>query len=177
MFTWTNGGTPDLAQLGAHDLVANANFVDPTRNLATFDTAYLGNTATAWSSGRGVRRRRHRRHGVKRLYGNARVNFRCIAAHTSASGNATNGQPGATGTTSWRSRWGAGLGLPDPHVVGRLLGGHKAGYAERPWTWVRAGFAPTNTALRGPLTTGRTSGRLRGPPPAPTALLNFICEG
>ena len=51
MFTWTNGGTPDLAQLGAHDFVANANFVGPTRNLATFDTAYLGNTATAWSSG------------------------------------------------------------------------------------------------------------------------------
>jgi hypothetical protein len=36
---------------GQHDLSVNPMFVDATRNMATFDTAYLHNTATAWSSG------------------------------------------------------------------------------------------------------------------------------
>ena len=38
------------AMPGSHDLSVNPNFVDPTRNTATFDSAYLGNTAAAWSS-------------------------------------------------------------------------------------------------------------------------------
>ena len=176
MFTWTNGGTPDLAQLGAHDLVANANFVDATRNLATFDTAYLNNTATAWSSGVA--------YGVGDIvstassgfYGNARVNFRCIAAHTSASGNATNGQPGATGTTSWRSRW----ELASVYRIRTSSAVYSAGVRQATpkdlWTWVRAGFAPTNTALKGTAHDGTDIGAFAwtasgtyGP------FLNFIC--
>jgi hypothetical protein len=39
------GGTP-----GTHDLAVNPNFVDATRNVATFDSAYLGNTAPTWNS-------------------------------------------------------------------------------------------------------------------------------
>lgn len=150
MFTWTNGGTPDLAQLGAHDLVANANFVDPTRNLATFDTAYLGNTATAWS-GSSVS------YNVGDIvstassgfYNNATINFRCIAAHTSASGNATNGQPGATGTTSWRSRW----ELASVYRIRTSSAVYSAGTRQATpkdlWTWVRGGFVPTNAVIKG----------------------------
>jgi hypothetical protein len=40
-----SGGTP-----GVHDLAVDPMFVDPTRNTATFDSAYLGNTAPAWDS-------------------------------------------------------------------------------------------------------------------------------
>ena len=176
MFTWTNGGTPDLAQLGAHDLVANANFVDPTRNLATFDTAYLGNTATAWATATSYNVGDIVSTASSGFYNNATINFRCIAAHTSASGNATNGQPGATGTTSWRSRWELASVYRIRTSSAVYSAGTKQATPKDLWTWVRAGFAPTNAALRGVAHDGGdigafawTSSGTYGP------FLNFIC--
>ena len=147
MFTWTNGGTPDLAQLGAHDFVASANFVDTTRNLATFDTAYLGNCASAWATATAYNVGDIVSTSDSGFYGGATVNFRCILAHTSNAGNSTNGKPGVA--TNWRTNWEFASVYRLRTSAAVYSAGTRQATAKDLYNWVAAGWAPTNTALKG----------------------------
>lgn len=82
-------------------------FIDPTRAFATFDSAYLGHTATAWDGASHVYSIGDTVSAATTgWYGGATVNYRCVKAHTSASGNSTNGKPGDyTVVTSYRTNW------------------------------------------------------------------------
>ena len=80
---------------GQHDVTANPLFVDPTRNMATFDTAYLHNTAIPWSSGAA--------YGVGNIvssvdstvYAGAVINYRYTnGSYGGASCSGTNPKPG-----------------------------------------------------------------------------------
>lgn len=141
--------TTPPANLGQNDLVAAPNFVDSTRNMATFDTAYLGNTASqgTWTTATGYSVGDIVSSTDSAFYGSAVVNFRCILAHTSNSGHATNGKPGASTTTAWQTNWelastwrirtnavsyNASVRQPTPRDL---------------IEWVRAGFCTQNSAL------------------------------
>lgn len=141
MFTSTTG-------LGAHDIVCDANFVDPTRCLATFDTAYLGNSATGWATATGYVVGDIVSSSDSTFYGSATVNFRCITAHTSNAGNATNGKPGASATTSWRTNW----ELASVYRIRTSAAVYNASIRQATprdyYVWVRAGYAPTNVLLQ-----------------------------
>lgn len=133
---------PFASAPGAHDVDVDPGFVDSTRNLATFDTAATGlNNAsgTAWS-GDSVS------YTVDNVvsaadatvWGGATVNYRCRAAHTSASkATSTTGQPGFC--ASWNTNWELQSSFrlrEDVTRIATLI------------AWVRAGFAPTNSDLQ-----------------------------
>lgn len=143
MFSSTTG-------LGVHDVTANANFVDVSRNMATFDTAYLLNTAAdgAWASGVGYTVGQILSSSDSTCYGGVTINYRCVTSHTSASGDTTNGKPGASATTSWRTNW----ELASAYRIRSSSAVYSAGVRQATprdlYEWVKAGWAPTNAALR-----------------------------
>jgi len=127
-------GTPDVNG-GSGD----PQFVDTTRNFATYDIAGLGNSAgTAWATATSYIVGDVLSTASTNFYGNTTINYRCITAHTSSSGDATNGQPGVA--TNWRTNW-------EYQTAYRL----REDVTRVPTfiTWVRNGFAPQNASLDG----------------------------
>ena len=157
--TKITGATDVNLGTGSSESTSGPKFVDPTRNVATFDTAYLGNVASkgAWADATVYAVGDTVSVSDPAFYGGATINFRCVKAHTSAAANSTNGKPGgATAMAGYRTNWefasaysiraavAAGTTITDA-----ALGLSSADYITALHTWVRAGFAPTNTALKG----------------------------
>lgn len=138
MFTSTPG-------LGVHDILADPAFVDPTRNWATFDSAYLGNNPASWATGTSYSVGDIVKTASSGMYGNASINYRCIAAHTSAVGNATNGQPGVA--SSYQTNWEFATNDRMRTSTAVYNGSIRQATPRDVWTWVHNGFAPTNIAL------------------------------
>jgi hypothetical protein len=80
---------------GQHDKAVNPMFVDPTRNVATFDSAYLHNTPTAWSQGSSYSVGNMVSSQESFVYNNAIINYR----YTNGPGCSvtTNPKPGRAG--------------------------------------------------------------------------------
>lgn len=146
------------ANLGTNDVVADPRFVDTTRCLATFDSAYLGNTATAWETGQSYVVGDIRSTQSTGFYGNVVVNFRCISAHTSSTGDATNGQPGVA--TNWRTRWELASWFRIRTSSAVYNSTIKQATPRDLIEWVKAGWAPTNTAFRNTGHDGTTIGAM-----------------
>lgn len=176
---------------GAHDVDVlepewtGPDFVDESRNLVTFDQAYLGHAAgPAWAAIAAGEVRSHLRPG---WYGGAVINYLCTAAHTSASGN----EPGKNSGSNWRSYWMyAAIRVvsdspadPALRITDETLGLVEATYHEALYAWVRAGFVPRNAALKGAAHDGGDVGAmavLAAEPPAggaegPLTLALVLC--
>lgn len=149
MFTSTTG-------LGAHDIVADPAFVDTTRCLATFDSAYLGNTATAWATATSYTVGDIVSASDSGFYGGATVNFRCINAHTSVSGNATTGKPGLA--ANWRTNWQLASVYRLQVSVAEYSAATRQATVQDLITWVKGGWSPTNSALKDAGHDGETIG-------------------
>lgn len=142
---------------GTNEMTQGPKFRDTSRNLATFDRAYLGNTSvTAWSSGASFVVGDIRSNSNASYYNGTVVNFRAIAAHA---GNTANSEPGVG--SAWRTYWeiASVQRLRDAVIAGTkitdaTLGLTNASYPEVLIAWVRAGFAPSNTALKGTASDG-----------------------
>lgn len=147
-------GTWSPAPAATHDLNVDPQFVDATRRTATWDSAYLGNTATEWSTlaaaysfsvGDMVS------HVASSYYGGATINYRCIQAHAR---NTANSEPGVG--SSWRTYWelascyrlrtavAAGTTYAPDSLNGLST---TSGPIETLVSWIKTGFAPTNSAL------------------------------
>jgi hypothetical protein len=139
-----------------HDIDANPTFTDATRNTATWDSAYLGNAPATWDS-----------HGSgdtfavgdfvanadAGVYSGTTVNYRCILSHTKSTANS---EPGVG--SAWRTYWeyaslyrirqavAAGTEY-QPDALNGLDAAAGVTVALR--SWIRTGFAPTNTLLQG----------------------------
>lgn len=150
---------------GTNEMTAGAFFVDPTRNLATFDRVYLGHTSTdadghtinAWADATSYAVGDVVSASTSGWYGGATINYRCVKAHTSAAANATNGKPGNYSVaTSWRTNWEfastysirkamqAGSTITDAS-----LGLSSATYIDALRLWVQRGFRVKIGSLRG----------------------------
>jgi len=170
MTTPANVGPHDVVLASGADPVAGGpQFVDPTRNVATFDTGYLAlANATAWTNAHSYSVGDEVSCASSGFYNNATINFTCITAHTSNSGNATNGQPGAAATTSWRTNWECrGLAkiraatLANTRYTDATLGLTNARVIAVLNAWVEAGFMPRATAIRAASSDGTTIGAVQ----------------
>ena len=136
------------ANLGATDitLTSSPNFVDSTRNMATFASVSLGRNCTNGgsygSSGQGNWADGHGTYNVGDVVCNTNANFysstsilyRTITAHDPI--GVANDEPGAG--TAWRTYWELASLYEirlDPTQITTLI------------DWVQAGYAPRNTAL------------------------------
>jgi hypothetical protein len=133
---------------GGSDVNGNPNFVDSTRNLATFDGTYLKNVAgSTWLSGHAYSVGDIVSDHNPSYYGNTVINYRCLSPHTSSGGN----EPGATSNFVWefaslnsiRNAVAASLTITDA-----TIGASSDTYIVALEKWVRAGFAPKNQALK-----------------------------
>jgi hypothetical protein len=141
---------------GPHDVdvlqptVAHPYFADTSRNVATFDTAYLHKAAGAqWVTSTGYTVGQIVSDPKAGVYNGATVNYICTVAHTS--GSTTEPNVGA----SWRSDWqfgsltdiaqatGAGTLITDG-AIGCAVGCTMIQALEG---WVKRGFTPQNPAL------------------------------
>jgi hypothetical protein len=136
----TGGLAPAMFSAGTPDVNGGSGdpqFVDPSRNLITFDRAYLGNPiATAWADATTYAVGDVRSASHAAYFGGATINWRCVTAHTSASASATNGKPGEA--SGFRTNW-EPMSLfrlrEDTARIGQLM------------AWVREGYKVRNAAL------------------------------
>ncbi|MDX2039308.1 MAG: Ig-like domain-containing protein [Isosphaeraceae bacterium] len=140
MFTNTTG-------LGVHDVTAEPEFLDFTRNLATFDTAYLGRVAPDWQPNTSYAVGAIVSAESLGFYAGAEINFRAIAAHTSNASSSLLGKPGEA--ASWRSFW----EFASVDAIRRETSAYDP--STRRATprdlieWVALGASPTNPAFQG----------------------------
>jgi hypothetical protein len=146
---------------GVHDKTnVNPMFVDPTRNTATFDSAYLGHVAgSTWASHASSDQFNvgdivSNNNAI--FYSGAVVNFRCIAQHLKSDGH----EPGGSFTSDWRSFWelasygyirdsvAQGAANPPTAYSDARYGLTNVDLIQVLRAWICAGFAPQNTSLR-----------------------------
>ena len=145
---------------GTTDLHEDPKFKDSTRNLALFDSRYLGHVANStWAS--------HDDSDTFNVgdivsnnnpiyYNGAAINFRCIQPHAKG---ASGTEPGGDFSSDWRDYWEfASLYSIRTAVTGGASGNAQAitdatlgltnvDYITAIIAWIRDGFAPTNQAL------------------------------
>lgn len=176
------------AAIGANDISMTAGsdeetegpqFVDSSRNFATFDTAYLANSASAWADATAYSVGDIRSAQTSTFYGNAVINYRCILAHTSSSGHATNGKPGSAAT--YRTNWefASAYRIREAIIAGTTitdatLGLTSANYIATLHAWVRAGFKVQAPTLRNAGHDGETIGAMGFNDSGPTVLPQII---
>ena len=151
------------ARPGIHDVAGSPDFIDMKRNLPTFDSAYLGNSAPAWASSSTYTIGNIVSSADPTVYNGATINYRYVNQGACAGGNP---QPGRyTGTSrvcwEWASLYRIRLALQERKVYhDESIGAY--GYTPRSkWAvlednaivaltrWVQAGFQPTNPVFLG----------------------------
>lgn len=145
---------------GADDVDGvDPQFVDTTRCLAVFASRALGETADEWAGSTAYAVGDVVARSVSGFYGGQTVLYQCIAAHTSAAETAPGS--GASWRTNWiyRSFW----AIADGMMAGNL------GLIDQLYEWVRAGFAPRNSAY---LTGGHDGSYIGAVPPFVSAAAN-----
>lgn len=170
---------------GSSDLTVDPQFVDTSRNIATFDTAFLGHIAgSTWAS--------HANgdnfvvgdivsdHGPS-YYANAVINYRCIASHTKST---VNSEPGVG--SAWHTYWEfATLNsirvaiLAGTLITDTTIGAVAATYIVALTKWIRAGYAPRNQSLKNAGSDGTDIGAVPvvTPVPALTSALHHFGFG
>ncbi|MGO9112725.1 MAG: hypothetical protein ACLP9L_26120 [Thermoguttaceae bacterium] len=134
----------------SNEMQSGPQFLDSSRNMATADINCFGNAAgTAWATGQGYTVGTIVSCASSSFYGGALINYRCITGHTSNAGNATNGQPGASTTTSWRTNW-------EFASVYRIR--QNTTLIPQLYNWVAAGFQIMNAVLANAGSDGVTIG-------------------
>lgn len=176
---WTYPSTPGFvnqgngyqgwfsATPGQGDIHVDPQFKDNTKTFATFDSRYLGVTASAtWASQASTHTFQVGdviSHTDSGYYGGAVINFRCIQAHVKSTSGS---EPGtSTFNTSWRSYWEFNTLYVLRQAVyngttytDASLGLSAASPRQALYAWVRDGYAPTNTALKGASSDGTDIG-------------------
>jgi hypothetical protein len=159
-----SGGTP-----GAHDLNVNPNFVDATRNLATFDSAYLLNTPSPWSSTATYTLGQMVSSVDPTVYGGATINYRWTGGSYQGTSCTGNTQPGLLNTQAracweWATLYDVRQAQNASITTACPTGGTRGPTGQCLWDdtsigaagndiitvlirWIRAGFSPGNNAL------------------------------
>ncbi len=131
---------------GMHDVSADPQFTDASRSILNFDQRYLGQpVASGWADGTSYVVGNVVSASTATFFGGATFNFRCIEAHASATAD---NKPGS-GTT-WARYWepAAVQAVSDSIIAGDTFSGGVNSMIGELVSWVKAGFAPTNPALK-----------------------------
>lgn len=144
-------GAHDVALSGTDEIAGGPRFVDSSRNLVTFDRAYLGKpVAAAWATSTAYAVGDLVSSSAGGFYGGATINYRCIAAHISGAGT----RPGSG--SSWRTDWEVASFswirsyiLADTTFTDATIGAAGDSAISTLSKWVKKGFAPRETALQG----------------------------
>lgn len=144
---------------GVHDVDVNPQFVDYQRNLELFDSKYLGNSPTTWSSGTTYNVGDFVKYSQSTVYWSLPVDYRYINASGCGS---TNPAPGSG--TNWRScwEWASLYRIRQAVAAGTLVNG--SDYITTLINWIRAGYAPTNPAIVTAAFDGQTIGAVNVAP-------------
>ena len=183
-FTPTNTTTPQYTRQakgyaarfsgapGVHDVDADPMFVDWQRTVELFDSKYLGNRPTAWSSAATYVAGSFVQHSRTDVYWSLPVNYRYVNGGACAG---TNPEPGFG--TNWRDCWEwaslyrlrEGVGIKMTFTDGALVipgdslcrEGAKLGMIEATMCWIRAGHVVNNFAVWGKSHDGQDNGAVR----------------
>ena len=148
-----------------HDIdLASPSLVDTTRNLATFDGAYFGNSYAAWNSSGAYTMGSFVSNGVAGFYGGTSINYRCFNA-SGCNGAIANSQPGSG--SMWRYYWElaslndirngvANQTIYQPNKINGLASASTI--IPMLNSWVRRGFSSTNAAIRSAASDGSDIG-------------------
>jgi len=172
-----SGGIP-----GDHDLAADPMFVDSSRNTATFDSAYLGNSAPAWSDTANYNVGDMVSSSDSAVYAGANINYRYVnGSYNGMSCAGQNTKPGvyndlAHACWEWASLYRLRQGVAAQTLYeDSSIGVYGNDIITTLIQWIRAGFSPGNSALAQAGSDGEDIGAVPvtfGPPQAPTGPVN-----
>ena len=135
---------------GVHDLDVDPKFVDYRRSIPLFYTKYLGNSPTAWSGGATYCVGDTVSYTDPAIY----YGFRWLTA-TRTPGRALEESTPGSGT-NWRGcwEWATLKWLRDNVATNTLFDDPTIGVSQQDaiavvWSWIRAGYSPTNPILAG----------------------------
>jgi hypothetical protein len=142
---------------GTNDLTGDPQFLDNTRSILTFDQSYLGNAAgTAWANSTAYAVGDVVSSSDSSYYNSTTINWRCTAAHTSAT--ATD-KPGSG--SAWSGKWEpasikliadsvrSGELVNGQSLIGELVAWTRAGYAVQNATYKAAGHDSVTVGASG----------------------------
>jgi hypothetical protein len=138
-------GTP-----GVHDLSVNPMFVDPTRNTATFDSAYLGNTPGPWSGDATYKVGDIVSSADPTVYKGAAINYRYVNGSVCSNANPKPGLYTAVARACWE--WASLYRIRQAVAAQTLyddqsIGAHGVDIITVLIQWIRSGFSPANPLL------------------------------
>ncbi len=155
---FTNGGNGYADNFsstpGQNDLSVDPMFTDSTRNMATFDSAYLGNAQPAWDSGTSYNPGDMVSSTDAALWNGAVVNYRYTnGSYAGTSCGSANPKPGlftATARACWE--WATLFRVREAVASQTLfddqtIGAHGVDLINVLILWIRAGFSPRNPLL------------------------------
>lgn len=174
-FAGGNGYADNFTSIpGVHDVNnANPQFVDRTRNTASFDSAYLGHVYPTWNSGTTYNVGDFVSASSSTLYGGQSLNYRyvngnftgtpCLGTNPTPGDNFSPNYAKAHSCWEWASVYDireaigsqttfndASLGVVNGDIITLIL------------QWIRAGFKPQNRAYIGSAHDGTTIGAVQG---------------
>lgn len=174
---WRQTVKPTLAAdidlgAGTNERTQGPRFADTTRNAATFDSSYLGNTAPAWQDAHAYSVGDIVSASSSTFYTGATINYRCIRAHTSAVADGTDGKPGSAVTIStaaplsgYRVNWEfesvdriRAATISGAMITDGAIGCASCTYIQALEHWVQAGYRPGNPILWKAASDGSTIG-------------------
>lgn len=145
---------------GANDITADPQFVDNTRHIPTWDIDGLGTSAgTAWATGQSYTIGDVVSYSKSGVWWDETINYRCIADHTSDSGDATD-HNAPYECTNWRTNWEFATLYRLRQDVSRI---------PTMVTWVKNGYVPQNSSLQAAGHDGEDIGAVAGDWPTTTA--------
>lgn len=152
---------------GTADIHANPDFVDTTRNFATFDYEYLEpkglapGPATSWSAGATYTAGEIISDSSNTYFNGSTITYRCILS-TAGATNSIRPGVGSTNTTNyWEMASAYDLRMAvaaSKTITDSTLGITNNTYIQALLAWVKAGYAPTNSAYHNTATDGTDIG-------------------
>lgn len=163
--------SPFSGKPGAHDLAVDPLFLDSSRSVETFDSAYLGNKAPAWKSDGKYKVGDMVSNADRTVRDGATINYRYV---NNGGCSGANPQPGlytkaARACWEWASLYRLRQGVAAQKLYeDNSIGVYGNDIITTLIQWIRTGFSPSNSALSHAGSDGKDIGAVPVTLPAPS---------